>query len=547
MKRIIWAAALVAALIGAVPAGAAEIDFRVCDGYPAPAGGGDGTNQVWLWGLIDDAQPKTVSHEENAIAACDRALVDPLLRPAFSMRRALLLRSKAVFQLTLDRSADALASLDQADAVATSLPVTPFIRQFALGNQLLRTYANYKVNRLEVARAGAAAIENERRYASWFTGTIYALRLTHEHDWAQLRAAMLARAATDPTAIDQVFWACFYYGDFAEALRLGPQISFALPQGRKDNRIKGIDAHPYKVITSRADHNGAMAYAFAAMGQPERAAATITHARAELDAARMPQPTRGGTADPAAVRADAQRRAMAAEEGGQKLDLWEAAIALRARAATLTAETLGTQVTATRANQLPVVLDLISQLKPTAASEQATVGRIRATLETRRDREVSDLVRFEFEALNRSLPRPGAAAGPALKAAGDGFVFGDSNGFYVKKEEGSPYLNIRYGNDIAPKSAIDDLTLLAAANYARKAGKDSFLVDGRMLVSRTIRTIHYYGGSTTSDNGAEVRLRILPINAAELTPAQEPMRWRLIRVQDVVDQLTPLYPAPVKR
>lgn len=543
VKRYMIAAMAPLGLLAAAPAAAAEIDFRVCDGYPAPAGGADGTQQTWLWGLIDDAQPKAVSHEEAAIAACDRALADPLLLPGYGVRRALLLRAKAVNQLILARTADALATLDQADAVR--LPEPFFAQRYAEGNRLLRAYADYRDNRLDAARAEIAAVEKGRRYAAWTMGMTYSLQLAYDHGWPQLHAAMLGQVATEPAAIGQTFWASFYYQDFDEALRLGPQISYTLPQGRKDSRIKGIDDHPYEVITRRADRDGAMAYALAATGHADQAAAAIARARADLTAARTPPGA--SDADPAEARTDLQRRQMAADEGGTKIDLWEAAIALRARAATMTVETLGPAVKEAGVNKLPIMIDMIGRLKPADPVSQSIQHRLITTLEQRRDTEMEALAKFDFDALNRALPRPGVAAGPSLKGAGDGLVFGDANGFYSKKEPDSPYLNIRYGNQVASQDAIDDLTLLAAATYARKAGKDSFMVDSRMLVTRTIRTIRYYGASSTSSNGAEVRLRILPLNAAELTPAQEPMRWRLIRVQDVFDQLVPLYPAPAAR
>src|SRR5437868_5872517 len=79
-------------------------DFAACDGYAAPGKKSDGiTKGTWLWGLATataDFRKVTIAVGARGIAACDTALTDPLLVDAFWLRRAHLLQSKALHQMS---------------------------------------------------------------------------------------------------------------------------------------------------------------------------------------------------------------------------------------------------------------------------------------------------------------------------------------------------------------------------------------------------------------------------------------------------------------
>lgn len=525
MKQIIQAAAF-ALLLASAPAAASDVDFSVCDGYPVPAGGNDGTLPASQWGLIQVVLPHP---EEDGIAACDRALADPALLPAFGVRRGLLLRAKAVFELILDRPGDALVSLDQADAAVGPMPATVFTGQFASANRLLRAYAEYKQGNAAAARVEMDALRKEQPHRWWFVSMASAMQVANDSDWPSVRAAMLGRALVDPAALRQAFWAALYYGDFAEALRLGPQASFSRPHGRDDDQYSGVDMRGFDLINARADLLGGIAYALAATGHADRAAATIATARAEV----APPRNHVGLS-----RDHARQRDTAMAKGRSNLDLWEAAIALRARAAALTPEALAQAVRDAGLGELPIVLDLVGQLKPDAAAP-AVLQDLRASLEKGRAHAIAAAADFRFDQLYVAMPRPGAPEGPALKP-------GNAEGFYVQEEAGSLYVDVSYTNERATQAGVSDLALLAAATYAESVGKDSFWVDARMLVSRTLQIYHGRVADPVEGDGSQMLLRILPANANALTPAQEPMRWRLIRARDVIAGLTPLYTTPKK-
>jgi hypothetical protein len=517
VKRIFEGAAI-AALLVALPASAEDADFRICDGYTAPLDGNDGTLKSWGWGMADTGAAGGAT-SEDAVAACDRALADPRVTEAFGIRRALLLRGKAIHQMARDRNAEALATLDQADLAIGTVAPGPFTPRFANGQHLLRAYAAYRLGHIEAARSDLAVIDKAFVYNSGMTVTALAMRLSFERDWPQVRRALAAGVPINPARINQLFWAALNYGDFAEALRLGPQISFTLPRGRNDSEIEGIEDRPYDVIEVRADYAGARAYAFAALGQAEPAKAEIARARQDsaVAARRLHQP------------GAAEARAMA------KLSLWEAAIALRSRAQAMDAGALAAAIKEANLGQLPVAIDLFAQLKPSDTG-QATARSLVADLEAQRTTEMRAAATFNFADMIRALPEPKPATGPGLFRVGS--IANSSGGFYAKDEPNSPYLGVRYGNPSQPPTAIQDLGLLTVAYYVRKAGKDSFLIDSRLYLTRHIVK---FGGQNMGADGDEIRFRILPVNAAELRPEDESVRWRLIRVQDVEDQFRPLY------
>lgn len=539
MKRIIQAAGL-AALLAAAPAAADQGDFYACDGFKAPDGTIDGT-QSSSWGgmFAVKAVPPEPDTLRAAVASCTTALADPVLKPDYQFRRYLLLRAKAVYLIALKDGAEAGAALDQADALLDRMGARVPSPDYRDSDAELRIAVEYLAGNADAARTKAAALQQAHPYSARVNQALQTMRVLFDPDPAALRHAMLARVPTDPVLLNELFWLALYYEDYPEALRLAPQVSFELPRGRGDSHISGMKDHQYDVIENRAEQAGAVAYALVAAGQGDASQAALAKAHKDIaDASQVPTPA----ADDRAAVTDRDLRVYAAQNATGKLGRWEAAIALRGQAPGMTLETFVTAMKEKDLRDLPIMIDLLGQLKLKAPGDQLELRRIVEMLRQRRDDEMHELEKFDLNMLADGLPRPGARAWPSFRAAGDGFIFGDSNGFYSKQESRSPYLNVRYGDDSAPKWAVEDLTLLAAATYARKAKKDSFLIDSRMLVNRTIRMLDYRGQTTsTQSNGVELRLRILPVNAAELPANLESSRWRLIPVQAVINELGPTY------
>lgn len=543
-----------AALIGAAsPAFAAKTDFPACDGYPAPGKKSDGiVTSTWLFGLAKghaDYRRSQTEFGAAAAAACERALADPLLLPGQWLRRAHLLQAKGLHLIAAGDDTGALAALAASDATGAAGGDPLFAGSVGAGNRALRALISYRAKRVEEARAQLDEIERERPYAPSLKLLTRSIRLLHEGGLETFRAELQKAAPHDPDLLESLFRLSIIHGRFADSAPLHGQISHDLPRGRGGWQLEGGDDRKYALIPLRADLAGAAAYALTAEGKKEAAAAMAAAARDDIEDARTePQPGSNGKIGKKA-QADYVRRIQAADEAGQKLAVWEKTIALRELAPTKTLSEFVPMLDTTLSAGTPVFLDLVRATRAASATEKAEIEmasrEIDAMIEKARRKEAA----LAFEDLARLLPRPETLQQkPSYKGAAPLWFESGNNGFYIKKQPGTAELNVGYGSDHAPAAMVEELGMLAAAMKARDAGKDSFLVQSRMMMQRTIHQYSYLytsGPTHSYPAGHEVRLRILPVSAAALPEGLEAARWRLVDANEVYRQLYPKYaPAP---
>ncbi|NEX92720.1 hypothetical protein [Caulobacter sp. 17J65-9] len=162
-----------AAVVMAAGAASAKApdSFNLCDGYDAPTTRGDGVSfEAKMGGLFatyaNYIVRRPVDPKASGVAACTAALADPKMKPEYWMRRASLLRARALHQLAGGDRAAALADLDQAYAQAPDPADLYFRRGMGAGIDLVRAL----VLRLGGDQAGAEALAlkvfNERPYSS---------------------------------------------------------------------------------------------------------------------------------------------------------------------------------------------------------------------------------------------------------------------------------------------------------------------------------------------------------------------------------------------
>lgn len=552
--RPVLLAAVPLALLAAVPAAASSADFTFCDGYPAPTKKVDGMSKgTWLFGLAsrsEDIRRGQTVFGANVIPSCDAALADPLLLPQYWLRRAHLLQAKATHQIDAGDAEGALATLAASDALAPA--GDPFFeRSVLLGNRALRAVADFKLGKRDAALAELDAIDKARPYAAIVRQLTLSIRLANESDRDAQRRLLKDNARLSPGGFPQLFWVAMYYSDFRAAAELGQEVTFDLPHGRDDRAISGYQQQQYEAIGKRAEIAAARAYALAAIGDAEGSRAAIAGAEADIAEEMAPLPPLApGDTYKKSVIADHERRLEEGRAGTQKIETWKALIALRARAGTLTLQTLRAEINVKEAESTMVLPDLLSRVQLASPAETATRDAVVKTLYGKVDAILARENQFPMRELVKLLPRPETAAMvPVFKSTGDGYFLSDLNGFYVKREKDSDYINIRYGGYLTNRATIEELALLAAAQQAQKAGKDSLLLDSRMFIERSLTTYGMYGiNYGTSNNGYEARLRLLPVNANALPADLAHSGWRLIRVGDVEAALGDLYrrPAPAR-
>lgn len=534
----------------ATPAMAGSGDFGICDGYATPTNKVDGmTKGTWLWGLAsrsEDVRRGQYVFGAVAIPACDAALADPLLLPQYWLRRAHLLQAKATHQIDAGDAAGALVSLAASDAAAPVKDIF-FERSVVMGNRALRAVADFKLGRTEAGLAELAAIDSARPYAAVLRQLTLSIRLSNEKDREAQRRLIRETARYSPESLNRLFWMAMLYSDFKTAADTSQEVSFDLPRGRGDWQIQGLDEEKYAAIEKRSDLSGARAYALAALGNTAMSRAVIAAAQTDLEEVTAPLPELPlGKAYRKKVLQTHSRQVAAGERGSYKLDRWKALIDLRARLGAMTVAEASRVIDPKQPETFLVLPDLLSQVKTMIPADTAVRDGIVKTYYDKIDETMAKENALTVRELVALLPRPETSSMvPMLKGTGDGYFLSDLNGFYVKREQGSNYLNIRYGGYLTNRATIEELAMLAAAQQARKAGRDSFLVDSRMFVQRTLTTYTSYFDryGTTSNNGYEARMRILPVNAADLPADLEHSRWRLIRVADVEAGLGGIYRA----
>jgi hypothetical protein len=556
MYKMMLAASAALFVLSAGPAAADKTDFPVCDGYPAPSKKADGMTQgTWLYGLAsrtEDVRRNQYSFGAEEAARCDKALADPLLQPQFWLRRGHLLQAKAMHQIEAGDAEGALVTLAASDAVGAAHADLFFADSVGLGNRALRAFALFKLGRRDLALAELDAVDQARPYAADLRSLTRAIRLANTPDVGAQRALLMAAVPTDPSRLVQLFWIGMVFSDFQQVAAIAPQVSFDLPRGRGDWQIEGMEARRYELIETRAEFSGATAYALAATGQGEAARKMMAQARADVAEVMVPPPPPPpGKALKPKVVAEYQARRSAGVGAGKALDRWDAALELRETAPGMTMDAFNAAVRRKGLRNSPAFFDLVGRVQPKTEADKAAHRRLTSTLESQRASELRELWTISFRDLVKMLPRPEREKmKPRYKPAGDGFWLSDATGFYVKREPDSPYINVRFGSDVASRAMVEELGMLAAAMQAKKLGKDSFLIDSRMIIQRTVQVYSYYGGLQSSyPSGNETRLRILPVNAAELPAGLEHSRWRLIKVADVIAALSPRYspPAPPGR
>lgn len=530
------------ALVAAAPVHAQGDAFKACDGIKPPGKRGDSLTQIdemfkSTWTIGEERA--AIMPSQEGVTACDAALADPLLLTQFWRRRAYLQQAKAIHLIGLERYDEALRALDASDSEGAGRKDAFFDGSMGAGNHALRGWIYFRQGKTDAALVELEGVARDRPYSPRMAALASAIRLTFQKELGQDLATLAAGAAQSPDLLRRLFWLSMLYGDFPAVLKYGPQLSFELPHGKRTDEIVGFEDKLYKMIAERADVSGAIAYATAASGNIDAANALLARAQADLDEAMAPPIVPEGGKLSRDQKDDFAERKMSGLDGRAKLDRWKAAIGLRGDLAKMNGEELSARAQALSLMDMPVMIDMLTQFGALHPAERGLADMVGAKLRTRLDAERGQAHAMSFQNLVDLLPRiETAAMRPRFKdTTVEQFLLTDNTGFNTTREKDSPYVTVRFASEIATPATVEELALLASAMRARQSGKDSFLIDSRILIKRSIRYGGYSRGSYALPNGWEARIRILPVNAAELPRELEASRWRLQKVSDVADGL----------
>ena len=478
------------------------------------------------------------------VAACDRALVDPTLLPRFWVRRAHLLQSKAMHFLVEKDFEAAIKVLGESDALVRNGNDHLVVGSVGLGNRALRAIALMNLSRRAEAEAELDGVTKTRPDAAAIRRMVRSIRLSGGPNPEAFTAAMRADGVLEPQLLRTLFWHHIFYSRFAEAMALYPDISFDLPRGNSDALIQGLGDHRYERIGDRAKFAGALFYALSVLGRKDEAARTIAAARKELaDAMRPPPPPPEGRRQRSSVQTDFRNRVAAGTKAVAQLVSWENAAALRARAAELTIVDFAEEIKKNSLQGFPVLADMVAQIRTVTKQDQEIADGTVRVLQAQLEEVIRKEFRLTLGEMAEILPRPETATN-MVRFKPSSSILGVS-GVTTKKSVTPGEISISYESLTGTNVMADELSLLAAALEARKAGKDSFVVQSRMNVIRSLSSCYYFSvcGPSTP-NGYESRISILPVDSATW-PAER--RWRVINAQQVYDRLASKYIAASRK
>ncbi|NEX95404.1 hypothetical protein, partial [Caulobacter sp. 17J65-9] len=221
---------------------------------------------------------------ETGVRMCDAALAADTLPAAFDLRRASLLRARALHRLALNDVKGALADLELARAAAGPASRSAFDRSLGVGVDYVQAYALGMAGDTAGARALVRSTFAKRPYSrqSALAALIVADSLD---DPAELERAARETARLAPESVDDLFGLLVEQGRWNDALAIWPQL---VPPREKDEtpyyvemRRQG-DRNYVSAARYWADKGGWRAYALAASGRPAEARAALAEARDRL-------------------------------------------------------------------------------------------------------------------------------------------------------------------------------------------------------------------------------------------------------------------------
>ena len=549
LRYLLTAAALASAM--AMPAWARTPDapyFTRCDGYAQPDKRGDGLNSgSYLFGLAktrEDHRRGASAFLEEGVAACRKALADPLLKPEYRARRASLMQALAYHQLALFAFDDAMATVDEIDAATEGFDPVLFRRGIGIGNRLLRSFGLMREDRHGEAMAELDAIDAMRPYAMTIRNTTDSMRLMMDDRLDYQIELLRRRAPRDPGVMLDGFLLAMNFGRFDDAVVFGKGISFDLPEQRPGWSIDNAQTLDYRVIEARALVAGGVAYAMVATGDEAGAQGRIAAAREDLTTAMAPPPPRAdGRKQKKSVLRDFEMRKQFGAKGGQALDAWEQTIQLRKDAAGLDLDQLKERLDALPKGSVPVVLDLVSRAEGTEKGLRAELAAY--LLESYNKQRIAELQVDIFDLL-RLLPHAEAPDNQIrFRRTNDGFFGGGENGYTRERMGGEDDWTIRFTDLTATAATVEEFAMLAAAQEALERGYDGLIIQTRRLLQRATRNYGMWGSyGGTSNSGREVQMRVRFVHAGALPPDLEGAEWRVLDAVQVMADLADLPEKP---
>lgn len=481
----------------------------------------------------------------QGLSACDAMLASPVDASDPWDRRAVFLQARAAHLVALGAYDVALEALDEADAIGATRNDPLFnggvgvgnamLRSFILGQQGKRVEALSEINRGRALRPHAMVIgRNFDRIEQHINNSI-----------DQMLDTGVSRVKWQPDLMRWLLPLYIWRGNMEGASRIVDDVSTVNPKPIGGWTISGMQSAG-KQLSDDIEIQMQRAYVWAALGDAEKSASIIKAVQADINEYVGPKPVaeQGRKVSKREMR---EYDARVAEGNAIALNIgrWQGAMELRAEAAVRPAEELFDRVDQLDLAGMAAGLDVLRQMRFANPKEQQQVKALLRTL----DSDISGkILKLNGRDLQDMLPDPEYLESvPRFGGAGDGILFERENGFSQAKEKGTDIRTIRFGTTSGSGAMAEELALLAAAQYARKEGKDSFILLARRSVKRSTTVSGYYTVGYTYDSGYESQLRLVLLDSANLPAEWAGKRHRLIMADDILSAIKPRYDELEKR
>lgn len=514
---------------------ASETDiFAGCDGHGKPGKSADGLSAPANTMRMDFYASGSV---QSTIAACNQALAHPKLLPTQGLRRARLLRARAIAQLQAKELPEALADLDLASAAAGNGDSDLLYRRsMAVSLDLLRALVydqmGNRVEAMRLARKSAAA----RPYSLEVQHVAAHLLLTHgEHD-STAKAIVQSASQLDPDFADYQITVLGFSGDFKAMAELTLPPAPDTPVPSEGATSPSLSKLQYTLANRAQITNGMLlAYARAATGDIAGARRDMTEVKARF-----------AKLSASAVSAEVQTNLF--QPYVELVASYEMRIEARIAVHEGRATEAANRVDGARMPLDSVSLDLLKAIRTAQGTPGATLPELpdHAT-----DRQAAARHALFTQMVKMAMIEPETAktnsvykrSGPNVFGAlvGAAFSMGTTLLQGVKNTDGfsgtanaDGTVQISLTGATTSPAVVREMTLLRAAEMAAEAGNPAFVITARNDYSRTLTTTRYGATISSVPTGYKSDMIVRFLAPNETDP-------RSLDAKAIVEALGPFY------
>jgi hypothetical protein len=519
------------------PAIAAKQDFQACDGMKSPNKDEDGlANQP-----NDDAYGYRFLGYMGGFAAqkvknCTAALEDERLLSQQSLRRANLLLHRAMAYVDLNNPDKALIDIEAAETATQSLASDPLYKR-TMGVSLMLAKASAFSAKGNYTEAGIIARNavGGRPYSTKVHAAASYIIMQSDSALDEFSDPMRSLSRLSPDVFEIRFSNAITAGRFSEALLLYRRIK---PKNTPLNGSTAIFAQSpvVKDFLDEADRAVNASYALAATGKPIEARALFLEISDRVQAALGPDKRQNGPfTDFALIKAVFQWLSTSKK-------LVEArALVAEGKSADGLKLLVGTSIPNT-ALGLDLVQSMHASLpadKQSLAPEPATIAIAMAEKRKEAKFKATELLTF-LPARERTEKI--ATYKKANKSILDGLTAGYAqDGFRSKTNPVSGITTVEFLGKTASAITVEELTLLHAADLARRQGKKGLLIVARRDFRRTLQRTYNGIPQSSSSAGFKSELDVRFVDLANIPPEVANDADRLLDVDAIYNNLAPIY------